>query len=159
MRPVGQAAKTLASHAGNMGSIPVRVTKKQHHRKIGGVVFLLYPKRNRMQRFAFLRSKMTSSTSSKILRKLFERSENYFLSRTGHQKTTPPKNRWCCFFVYPKRKSNATFCGFAKQNDVFDVKQNLAKVIRAKRELLSFLYGSPKNNTTEKSVVLFFRVS
>ena len=25
-RPVGQAAKTLASHAGNMGSIPVRVT-------------------------------------------------------------------------------------------------------------------------------------
>ena len=28
-RPVGQAAKTLASHAGNMGSIPVRVTKKE----------------------------------------------------------------------------------------------------------------------------------
>ncbi len=28
-RPVGQAAKTLASHAGNMGSIPVRVTKKR----------------------------------------------------------------------------------------------------------------------------------
>ena len=27
-RPVGQAAKTLASHAGNMGSIPVRVTKR-----------------------------------------------------------------------------------------------------------------------------------
>ena len=26
-RPVGQAVKTLASHAGNMGSIPVRVTK------------------------------------------------------------------------------------------------------------------------------------
>ena len=25
-RPVGQAVKTLASHAGNMGSIPVRVT-------------------------------------------------------------------------------------------------------------------------------------
>ena len=28
-RPVGQAVKTLASHAGNMGSIPVRVTKKE----------------------------------------------------------------------------------------------------------------------------------
>ena len=27
VRPVGQAVKTLASHAGNMGSIPVRVTK------------------------------------------------------------------------------------------------------------------------------------
>ena len=27
--PVGQAAKTLASHAGNMGSIPVRVTSKR----------------------------------------------------------------------------------------------------------------------------------
>ena len=26
-RPVGQAVKTLASHAENMGSIPVRVTK------------------------------------------------------------------------------------------------------------------------------------
>ena len=26
--PVGQAVKTLASHAGNMGSIPVRVTKR-----------------------------------------------------------------------------------------------------------------------------------
>ena len=29
-RPVGQAVKTLASHAGNMGSIPVRVTRKKH---------------------------------------------------------------------------------------------------------------------------------
>ena len=27
-RPVGQAVKTLASHAGNMGSIPVRVTRE-----------------------------------------------------------------------------------------------------------------------------------
>ena len=27
MRPVGQAVKTAASHAANMGSIPVRVTK------------------------------------------------------------------------------------------------------------------------------------
>ena len=32
-RPVGQAAKTLASHAGNMGSIPVRVTKKREQDK------------------------------------------------------------------------------------------------------------------------------
>ena len=29
-RPVGQAVKTLASHAGNMGSIPVRVTRTKH---------------------------------------------------------------------------------------------------------------------------------
>ena len=28
-RPVGQAVKTLASHAENMGSIPVRVTKQE----------------------------------------------------------------------------------------------------------------------------------
>ena len=28
-RPVGQAVKTLASHAENMGSIPVRVTNKK----------------------------------------------------------------------------------------------------------------------------------
>ena len=28
-RPVGQAVKTLASHAGNMGSIPVRVTRNR----------------------------------------------------------------------------------------------------------------------------------
>ena len=27
LRPVGQAVKTAASHAANMGSIPVRVTK------------------------------------------------------------------------------------------------------------------------------------
>ena len=27
MRPVGQAAKTAASHAANVGSIPARVTK------------------------------------------------------------------------------------------------------------------------------------
>ncbi len=33
-RPVGQAVKTLASHAGNMGSIPVRVTKKEHRTKV-----------------------------------------------------------------------------------------------------------------------------
>ena len=29
--PVGQAVKTSASHAENMGSIPVRVTKREHH--------------------------------------------------------------------------------------------------------------------------------
>ena len=36
-RPVGQAVKTLASHAENMGSIPVRVTKQKHHPELGGV--------------------------------------------------------------------------------------------------------------------------
>ena len=34
VRPVGQAAKTLASHAGNMGSIPVRVTNRNLNRFI-----------------------------------------------------------------------------------------------------------------------------
>ena len=38
-RPVGQAAKTLASHAGNMGSIPVRVTKKERTDIIGAFFF------------------------------------------------------------------------------------------------------------------------
>ena len=38
-RPVGQAAKTLASHAGNMGSIPVRVTKERSTPK--GVLFFV----------------------------------------------------------------------------------------------------------------------
>ena len=32
-RPVGQAVKTLASHAENMGSIPVRVTNDKKERK------------------------------------------------------------------------------------------------------------------------------
>ena len=39
-RPVGQAVKTLASHAGNMGSIPVRVTKKKNIRTTSSDVFL-----------------------------------------------------------------------------------------------------------------------
>ena len=39
--PVGQAVKTLASHAGNMGSIPVRVTKKdKFHLKLVFFYFL-----------------------------------------------------------------------------------------------------------------------
>ena len=39
-RPVGQAAKTSASHAENMGSIPVPVTRIRHHRC--GVFFLFW---------------------------------------------------------------------------------------------------------------------
>ena len=39
IRPVGQAVKTLASHAGNMGSIPVRVTKNKVTRKCDLVLF------------------------------------------------------------------------------------------------------------------------
>ena len=39
IRPVGQAAKTLASHAGNMGSIPVRVTKKENTGQKSCVLF------------------------------------------------------------------------------------------------------------------------
>ena len=39
--PVGQAVKTLASHAENMGSIPVRVTKKAEHLK--GVLLFCFP--------------------------------------------------------------------------------------------------------------------
>ena len=37
IRPIGQAVKTLASHAGNSGSIPGWVTKKEATPK--GVVF------------------------------------------------------------------------------------------------------------------------
>ena len=37
-RPVGQAVKTPPFHGGNMGSIPVRVTKKDTTQK-GGVFF------------------------------------------------------------------------------------------------------------------------
>ena len=43
-RPVGQAVKTLASHAENMGSIPVRVTNKNLNRFIR-FRFFLYSKR------------------------------------------------------------------------------------------------------------------
>ena len=39
-RPVGQAVKTPPFHGGNMGSIPVRVTKKRNH-PIGWFLFLL----------------------------------------------------------------------------------------------------------------------
>ena len=44
-RPVGQAVKTLASHAGNMGSIPVRVINKKQRSLTS--VFCLFPRRNR----------------------------------------------------------------------------------------------------------------
>ena len=44
IRPVGQAVKTLASHAGNMGSIPVRVTKKKTHTTV--CVFFLVTTEN-----------------------------------------------------------------------------------------------------------------
>ena len=37
IRPVGQAVKTPPFHGGNMGSIPVRVTKKRRH--LYGVFF------------------------------------------------------------------------------------------------------------------------
>ena len=39
-RPVGQAVKTLASHAENMGSIPVRVTNKKKQAFRSGCLFL-----------------------------------------------------------------------------------------------------------------------
>ena len=35
IRPVGQAVKTAASHAANMGSIPLRVTKGKENRIVG----------------------------------------------------------------------------------------------------------------------------
>ena len=38
-RPVGQAVKTLASHAENMGSIPVRVTNKKKQALLVGACF------------------------------------------------------------------------------------------------------------------------
>ena len=43
-RPVGQAVKTSASHAENMGSIPVRVTKNNLNRFIRFRLFLFKPK-------------------------------------------------------------------------------------------------------------------
>ena len=47
-RPVGQAVKTLASHAENMGSIPVRVTnKKRQALLVGACLFLLRLRRDR----------------------------------------------------------------------------------------------------------------
>ena len=50
-RPVGQAVKTSASHAENMGSIPVRVTKKDRHSIVGAYLFLCFAQ-NRAQRIA-----------------------------------------------------------------------------------------------------------
>ena len=41
--PVGQAVKTLASHAGNMGSIPVRVTTHNLNRIIRFRLFFFFP--------------------------------------------------------------------------------------------------------------------
>ena len=40
-RPLGQAVKTPPFHGGNMGSIPVGVTKKIEH-QIGALIFLLF---------------------------------------------------------------------------------------------------------------------
>ena len=45
-RPVGQAVKTLASHAENMGSIPVRVTNTKRTLLVG-VLFALVSRWNR----------------------------------------------------------------------------------------------------------------
>ena len=39
-RPVGQAVKTLASHAENMGSIPVRVTNEKRTLLVGVLFFV-----------------------------------------------------------------------------------------------------------------------
>ena len=47
-RPVGQAVKTPPFHGGNMGSIPVRVTKKRRH-LLG--VFFFCPYGNRKIKF------------------------------------------------------------------------------------------------------------
>ena len=51
-RLVGQAVKTLASHAENMGSIPVRVTKKRdrHHKRVSVSFFVLRTKPNPLAR-------------------------------------------------------------------------------------------------------------
>ena len=40
--PVGQAVKTPPFHGGNMGSIPVRVTRNQS--TIGGLIFIYFPR-------------------------------------------------------------------------------------------------------------------
>ena len=45
-RPVGQAVKTPPFHGGNMGSIPVRVTKKEAIRKDGFFVDGRQPRAN-----------------------------------------------------------------------------------------------------------------
>ena len=45
VRPVGQAVKTLASHAENMGSIPVRVTNKKQEFVKTSSCFLFYTMR------------------------------------------------------------------------------------------------------------------
>ena len=44
---VGQAVKTLASHAENMGSIPVRVTRKRKSRTLVLLFLFLCPAQNR----------------------------------------------------------------------------------------------------------------
>ena len=51
-RPVGQAVKTLASHAENMGSIPVRVTKIKSTTKV--VLFILSTRSHRIQSITVL---------------------------------------------------------------------------------------------------------
>ncbi len=42
IRPVGQAVKTPPFHGGNMGSIPVRVTKKARAHRMVGFCFLQF---------------------------------------------------------------------------------------------------------------------
>ena len=56
-RPVGQAVKTSASHAENMGSIPVRVTKKRdrHHKRVSVSFFVLRTKPNPLVRVEMCR--------------------------------------------------------------------------------------------------------
>ena len=68
-RPVGQAVKTLASHAGNMGSIPVRVTSGKLPLPIIGGVHRYDKLNTAVVWFGFISDRFTKRNKSEPVRK------------------------------------------------------------------------------------------
>ena len=83
-RPVGQAVKTLASHAGNMGSIPVRVTKTQKKHCVAMLFLILTISSNESEPRKAAR--LCIASEQRLTVTFPFRASRGSDSRTGHQK-------------------------------------------------------------------------
>ena len=96
-RPVGQAVKTLASHAGNMGSIPVRVTTKRKGTAIA-VPFLFVCSLLRYEKPASCQQVSRFCSAGATCPSQSECDARISISRTGHQQQRRSTNvlLLCC---------------------------------------------------------------
>ena len=83
-RPVGQAVKTPPFHGGNMGSIPVRVTKKDTP---SGVSFFCHLRESNMK-IRITSGDPGAPVQTLVRSYVFGKAEDANDSRTGHQKRT-----------------------------------------------------------------------